>query len=68
MARLPFEVGVSLSSEQVQALEVATSFFATGVSQYCRQAIAQRLMAEKFLALPPEVQQHVAANNGVAAK
>jgi hypothetical protein len=52
MARLPFEIGVSLSAEQAEALIKATKCFATGQSQYARQALIERLIREQFLPHP----------------
>ena len=51
-AKLPHEIGVSLSNEQQAALTAAVTFHATGESQYARQAIAQRLLSEGFLEHP----------------
>ena len=52
MAKLPFEIGVSLSAEQVQALQLATKCLSTGQSQYARQALIERLIREQFLPHP----------------
>ena len=52
MARLPLEIGVSISIEQAEALAKATKLFCTGQSQYCRQALIERLIREQFLPHP----------------
>jgi hypothetical protein len=52
MARLPLEIGVSISIEQAEALAKATKCFCTGQSQYARQALIERLIREQFLPHP----------------
>jgi hypothetical protein len=59
-AKLPFEIGVSLSPEQVAALNMATECLGTGTSQYVRQALMERLIREQFLQHPAA---KFAANN-----
>jgi hypothetical protein len=51
-ARILKEMSVGLTREIESALHVATEFQGTKPSQYARQAILQRLVAEGFLRHP----------------
>jgi hypothetical protein len=55
-SRLPREIGVSISDEMDAALTIATQAFATGTSQYVRQALMERLIREQWL--PHPAQKH----------
>jgi hypothetical protein len=57
----PYEVGLSLSADERQALELASECYGTSQSQYIRQPLIERLVREQFLAHPA---QKLAANNG----
>jgi len=51
-AKRPYEAGVSLSAEEVQALALAIECYGTSQSQYIRQPLIERLVREQFLQHP----------------
>ena len=51
-ARLTVEMSVSLTPEMDQALKIATEFQGMKPSQYARQALLERLVAQGFLEHP----------------
>ena len=65
-ARIKSEMSVGLTDEIQAALMVATEFQGIKPSQYARQAILQRLVAEGFLRHPGFNYQNNAHLNGEA--
>lgn len=53
--RISLEVVTGITEEMGEALENAVTFVGTTQSQYCRQAILEKLLREGFLRLPPTV-------------